>query len=187
MKRDRIGIVIFILVVALMLAVANAIRAQNLVQQETAEPTLSADSLSITKTVLAGGGANSQNQSFATQTTAGQTIAGKISTGGQFSLNSGFWTPDDFTPTAATVTVGGRVTTAGGAGIRNALVSITFPSGETRSTLSGTFGYFHFDDVEVGASYMFSISSRRFVFSQPTLALRINEERDDINFVAEEN
>ena len=185
MKRDRIGIVIFVLVVALVLAVASSIRAQNPVQQENAESTPSGGSFTITKTVIAGGGANAQNLSFITQTTAGQAIAGKLSTGGQFSLASGFWTPDDLMPTAATVTVGGRVTTGGGLGIRNALVSITFPSGETRSTVSGNLGYFRFADVEVGAIYMFSISIKRFRFSHPTLIVRVNHKRNDINFVSD--
>ena len=189
MKTDKIVIFIPVIALLLLLLAAGVIRGQNSggSKEESGAPPLSGEALILAKTVIAGGGALAENQASSVQTTAGQAIAGGISTGGRFSLNSGFWTPDNFMPTSATVTVGGRVQTAQGAGIRNAQVTIMFASGETRATRSGAFGYFRFGDVEVGATYIFTISAKRFVFSEPTQVLTVNEERDDIDFVADEN
>jgi Carboxypeptidase regulatory-like domain len=185
MKTDKFGILLIIIIVLLIFAMAMATRAQD--AQLSENPPLTGGQFTISKTVIAGGGAELQNQSRLVQSTGGQAIAGGSSTGGTYSLKSGFWTPDDFSPTAATTTVGGRVITAQGSGIRNIHVTIFFPSGETRSTRTGSFGYYRFDDVEVGAVYVFTVSSKRFVFSQASQVITINDERDDINFIAAEN
>lgn len=188
MKTDKFGILILILVFIFMFLAASAVRAQTGTKTEqNTEQNISGGSFTITKSVIAGGGAEMQNQSRVIQSTAGQTVAGGKSNGGAFSLSSGFWTPDNLAPTAAAVTVGGRVTTAQGNGIRNARVTIHFPSGETRSTLTGDLGFYRFSDVEAGEVYIFTVSSKRFVFPQVTQAVMISEERDDINFTAGEN
>jgi hypothetical protein len=183
MKTEKLQILLFISINLLLLGPLSTVSAQIPNNNANADQNLSGGTFTITKTVIAGGGASSQHQLFEIQATSGQAVAGRVSTGGQFSLASGFWTPENFAPTAASVKVGGRVMTQRGAGIRNATVTITSASGETRSTVSGTFGYFSFGDIEVGASYIFTVSSKRFVFSNPALVLTINEERDDIDFI----
>ncbi|HEX8247124.1 MAG TPA: carboxypeptidase-like regulatory domain-containing protein [Pyrinomonadaceae bacterium] len=185
MKTDKFGILILILIFAFLLLAASAARAQTTTKTEqNNEQNISGGQFTITKSVVAGGGAEMQNQSRAAQSTAGQTVAGGSSNGGAFSLSSGFWTPDNLAPTAAAVTVGGRVTTAQGNGIRNARVTIHFSTGETRSTLTGAFGFYRFSDIEAGDIYIFTVSSKRFVFPQATQAVTVSEERDDINFTA---
>lgn len=87
-------------------------------------------------------------------------------------------------PTAAEVTVGGRVMTADKRGIRNALVTLILPSGETRAAISQTFGYYQFDNVEIGSTYIVSVSAKRFSFNNPTRVLTIYEETTNIDFVA---
>ena len=52
--------------------------------------------------------------------------------------------------TAANVSVGGRVLTANGNGIRNVRVTMTDANGITRSTLSSAFGYYRFAEVLAG-------------------------------------
>lgn len=185
MKKDKFGILLVITIILLLFALAMAARAQE--KKTLDEPQLSGGAFLMTKTVIAGGAAEMQEQTRVVQTTAGQTIAGGTSNGGAFSLRSGFWTPDDFVPTAATATVSGRVLTTQGNGIRNTRITILFPSGETRTTLTSSFGFYSFSDVEVGAVYVITVSSRRFVFSQTVRVLYINEDRDDINFIAAEN
>jgi hypothetical protein len=89
------------------------------------------------------------------------------------------------TPTAADVTVGGRVKTADGRGIKNVTVTITFPSGERRSVLSGAFGYYRFADVPGGAVYVFSAAGKRYSFSQQTQVRNVVEDAGDIDFIAD--
>ena len=87
-------------------------------------------------------------------------------------------------PTAAGVSVGGRVTTANGRGISNATVTMTDASGTVRTARTSAFGYYRFDDVTAGATYVFTVGSKRFHFGQSAQARSVLEETDDINFVA---
>lgn len=57
---------------------------------------------------------------------------------------------NELIPTAATAAVSGRVTTADGRGIRNAIVTITDKGGLDRAATTATFGYIRFDSVPVG-------------------------------------
>ncbi len=85
---------------------------------------------------------------------------------------------------AAAVSVSGRVTTAGGQGVGNTLVSITDQSGVARSgALTSSFGYYRFDDVAVGGTYTITVISKRYVFTPQTL--QVNDNITDVNFVAE--
>ena len=89
-------------------------------------------------------------------------------------------------PTAANVSLGGRITTPGGSGIRNVQVMLTAPDGQTRTAQTGTFGYYRFEAVPVGETYIISVFSRRFTFSQPTRVVAVLESVADLNFIADE-
>ncbi|HEX8564509.1 MAG TPA: choice-of-anchor Q domain-containing protein [Pyrinomonadaceae bacterium] len=89
------------------------------------------------------------------------------------------------TPTAASVTVGGRVKTADGRGIRNVIVTITFPSGEQRSVVSGALGYYRFSDVPAGETYVFTVVAKRYSFTQPSLLRNIAGDDNGIDFIAQ--
>lgn len=83
------------------------------------------------------------------------------------------------------VAVGGRVA-IGERGIRNAIITLAAANGETRRVLTGENGYYGFSNLPAGASYTISITSKRFAFKSPLQILNvINENRDDINFTAE--
>ena len=88
-------------------------------------------------------------------------------------------------PTAASVEIGGRITTAEGRGIRNALVTLTEADGTSRTVVSGSFGHYRFADVSAGQTVTIEVSSKRFVFTQPGQILNVTEEQKDINFVAQ--
>jgi len=138
----------------------------------------------IEKSVIAGGGQSSTGGQFSVGSTTGQTVAGQKTGNTAFSLHAGFWNPDQFVPTAAEVTVGGRITTVGGGGIRNVRVTMTNAGGESRTVLSGTFGYFRFTDVVSGATYVFTVTAKRYEFGEPSQVHTIVEDTDNINFVA---
>jgi len=89
---------------------------------------------------------------------------------------------DSLLPTAASVSVGGRVVTSGGRGIRRAVVQLTDQSGDTRTAYTNSFGYFSFYDVRAGETYIISISSKNYSFA--TQVVSVNEELRELNFTA---
>ena len=138
----------------------------------------------ITQNVVAGGGSNSASGGqYTVAGTIGQSIAGQNAGGGTYGVHSGFWTPQPQGPTAAMVTLAGRVQTAQEIGIRNVVVTLTDSSGVARSAITGSLGYFRFDDVAAGATYIMTVSAKRFQFEQPTLVLSLTETREDIVFI----
>ena len=88
------------------------------------------------------------------------------------------------TPTAATVSVSGRVTTITGTSISSAQVSLMDSQGNTRTTVSNSLGYYLFDDVEAGSSYIITVTAKRFSFNQASQVLNVNEETAEVNFIA---
>ncbi len=86
-------------------------------------------------------------------------------------------------PTSATVSVGGRVTTADGRGISKAIVTLTGFDGESVSLKTNAFGYFRFDEVESGATYLLSVKHKRHNFAPRTIT--VLEDVWDLNVVAE--
>lgn len=134
---------------------------------------------SIEKTVIAPGG-NAAGGAFAVQGVLGQPSAGTAN-GGQFSVGGGFITPQ-FVPTAASASISGKVVTFSGVGIRNANVVITDMSGNQQTVRTGTFGYFRFDGIEVGRTYLITVTSARFQFAPQVVT--VNENIGELNFSA---
>jgi len=97
----------------------------------------------LDQSVIASGGGNSSSGNFKIEGTAGQSAAGTRQINVPYNFYSGFWTAQPtFAPTAAGVTVGGRVLMISGQGIRNARITMTSGNGETRSAVSGTSAIF---------------------------------------------
>ncbi|MBK9527468.1 MAG: carboxypeptidase regulatory-like domain-containing protein [Acidobacteria bacterium] len=68
-------------------------------------------------------------------------------------------------PNALSVEISGRVLIPGGAGLRNATVTLTDASGVSRSATTGTFGYYRIDGIAPGQSYTLAVASRRYLFA----------------------
>ena len=79
------------------------------------------------------------------------------------------WSGAALVPTAAGVDVAGRVLTAEGAGLRNAIVTLTDSRGVTRTSRSSSFGNYRFEDVRVGETYILAVNSKRYVFTPRTV------------------
>ena len=88
-------------------------------------------------------------------------------------------------PTAASVSVSGQVRTASGAGIRNAVITLTAQDGSTRIARSSSFGYYRFDGIIAGETYILNISTKRFTFAQPTIVVSVLDEVAGLDFVAD--
>lgn len=87
-------------------------------------------------------------------------------------------------PTAATVSIRGRVMTATGRGIKNVRLTLTDSNGQVRTASTSSFGYYRFLDVQAGETYILSAVGKHYTFSQPIRVLNINEDTDTVNFIA---
>jgi hypothetical protein len=90
--------------------------------------------------------------------------------------------------TAAGVSLSGRVTTSGGAGIRNANVVISGNSlPEPRTVRTGSFGYFSFAGLTAGETYVVTVNSQRYTFAAPSRVVTLVDNLADFDFQAEPN
>lgn len=87
-------------------------------------------------------------------------------------------------PSAASVNVTGRVVSAAGRGIAGTRVTMTDSNANLRSTLTTSFGYYSFADVEVGQSLLISVSNKRFTFNEPDRLISLMDEVSNLDFVA---
>ncbi len=70
----------------------------------------------------------------------------------------------------APIIISGKVKQPNGRGISKVSVSLTSSSG-TSYALTNNFGYYSFENVQVGQTYTLSVSSKRFQFAQPSIII----------------
>jgi hypothetical protein len=142
----------------------------------------SGETYEIMDSVIANGGGASAAGTYDISGTVGQNFAaGSESFGGAYSHTAGFWN-SQLAPTAAGVSIGGRVLSATGSPLNSVRVTLADPAGTTRTTLSNTFGYYRFDDVEVGARYLVSAIARQFQFEPRVVT--VADEITELDIVA---
>lgn len=91
-------------------------------------------------------------------------------------------------PTSVHAGISGRILTADGRPISN--VTVMLNGGALvapRHAVTGHLGYYHFEDVPVGVSYVVSISSKRFTFADGVKLITLQENLTDLDFIAEPN
>jgi CSLREA domain-containing protein len=86
-------------------------------------------------------------------------------------------------PTAASVSISGRVLAGTGRGLANALVYLTDSAGNSQTRRTNSFGYYRFEDVAAGQSVIISVASKRYQFAPQ--AITVTEEINELNFVGE--
>ena len=96
----------------------------------------------------------------------------------------GGWGIELLPSTAAGVEISGRVLTPDGRGLRNATVTIIDSMGNRRTATTGSFGYYHFYDVESGSSMVMGVTSNRFRFT--SRVVQVFDSVDDVNFIGQE-
>lgn len=84
-------------------------------------------------------------------------------------------------PTAAGVSISGRVLTNDGHGLRNASVSITNATGNVVYSRSSSLGYFRFDEIDSGQTYVISVASKRFTFAPRVV--NVTGDLSDVEFM----
>lgn len=76
-------------------------------------------------------------------------------------------------PTAASASISGRVLEADGVrGVPNAVVQLTGQDGTVRTTRTNPFGYFRFENIEVGQTLILNVYSKRYQFSPQIINLQ---------------
>ena len=88
--------------------------------------------------------------------------------------------------TAAGATIGGRVLTADGRGVINASVTLTDKNGTVRTVRTTAFGYYRFEDVGTGQTYIISLKAKRFTFGEGVRTITVSGDLTEIDFTAQE-
>ncbi len=88
-------------------------------------------------------------------------------------------------PTAADVTVSGRVTRADGRGVASTRVTLMDSTGQRFYALTNPFGYYRFDGIESGQTVVISIASKRYHFANTTQVISLGDNAFDVDFVSE--
>ena len=92
------------------------------------------------------------------------------------------WAIGNLAPSAAEVELSGRVLTATGQGVRNAVVSVTDRNGVSLSVRTGYFGHFNISELTAGMTYTVHVGSKRFTF--PARTITLNDSVVDLELVA---
>ena len=140
----------------------------------------------IQQSVIANGGGSSSAGIFSMTGTGGQPVAGVHSTAVMTAADGGFWNAAPLVTTAATVSVGGRVLTASGQGIRNVRIVVRLANGTDRTCLTGPFGYYLLQNIESGQTLVISAIARWRSFAQTAIVIHTFDAVNDANFVSNE-
>src|SRR6185369_4702337 len=88
--------------------------------------------------------------------------------------NFSLWTATALAPTAAKVTLSGRVIRPDGLMAVRSLVSITDDHGNVLYAKTNPFGYFRFTDVESGRGYLINVIDKQFEFAPQFVSVTDN-------------
>jgi hypothetical protein len=102
----------------------------------------------------------------------------------QSMATGGILTVSGAPPTAASVTVAGRVTNNQGRGIGNVQITLTDSQGNRRTTQTTSFGYYRFNDIGAGETVTLTARSKRYEFNQSSIVRTMNESVSDADFVS---
>ena len=139
---------------------------------------------SIERSAIASGGGSSSGGAFEVNGTVAQPISGGPSLLSPYLLYSGFWTPQ-ISPTAAPIAISGRVKTSADRGIRGAVVTLTSGNGHLISVTTSSFGYYRFQSLAAGETYILTVRAPRFLFSNSSAVVMAEDNIADLDFVAD--
>ncbi|MBE7515609.1 MAG: carboxypeptidase regulatory-like domain-containing protein [Chloracidobacterium sp.] len=80
--------------------------------------------------------------------------------------------------------VSGVVTDVNGRAVSKASVVMTDAAGNSLRTITGPFGYFRFDEVESGQTYVITATAKRYTFQPQTVA--VTDEVTDLRITADQ-
>jgi subtilisin family serine protease len=87
-------------------------------------------------------------------------------------------------PTAGNAMFEGRVVTNEGRGLKNVRVTLqNGTTGEYSVALTNPFGYFRFEELETGVTYVATVNNKRYFFENSPYAFSLNDDFTDFAFV----
>lgn len=111
-----------------------------------------------------------------------------VTNGGPSGANSDNITVDTFqyiaAPTAANASISGQVLSPSGRGVSRAMVQMIDQNGNVRTANTNNFGFYRFEDVQVGANYIFNVFAKQYFFDSQIVNVVDNVQ--DLNFTAQE-
>jgi hypothetical protein len=112
-----------------------------------------------------------------TTTSSPMVVVGNVANG---------WGLEFLAPTAAQASISGRVLTAEGAPIRDARVTVTGNTlMEPLTVTTGSFGYYSFNGLTAGETYVVTVNSQRYTFTMPSRVVTLVDNVFDADFVAD--
>lgn len=88
-------------------------------------------------------------------------------------------------PTAANVSISGQVV-GGKSGLSNVIVKLSGGNlTQPITAKTNNFGFYKFDNLPVGETYVLTVSSKKYVFTEPARTLNLLDEITDVDFTAE--
>lgn len=85
-------------------------------------------------------------------------------------------------PTAANVTISGRVMNSDGRAIARAQIRFNDMNGNPRTAVTNQFGYFTFEQVEAAQTYVFQASAKGYSFAPQVIS--VNDDLTNLTFVS---
>jgi hypothetical protein len=107
-----------------------------------------------------------------------------ITTGGAGANDHTFDIGLRLVPTAAAVTLEGRVLTSYGAGIRNVAVRLVDAEGASRTVFTSTFGNYRFTGVTAGQSVIVEVTAKRYTFPVSSRLVDLSNDLASVDFVS---
>ncbi|MBK7801612.1 MAG: hypothetical protein IPJ55_02845 [Chloracidobacterium sp.] len=108
-----------------------------------------------------------------------------LNTGGPGANNHTFDVGFYLAPSAAGLSVDGRVTTADGYGIRNVVLYLMLEDGTVMTARTGSFGYYRFEEVPAGQTAVLSIVAKRYTFRNPVRLVQLTDNVTDADWMSE--
>jgi hypothetical protein len=81
------------------------------------------------------------------------------------------------------VSVSGKVLSNSRQGVSGAIVSLIYPDGISRTTMTNLFGNYRFEEIPGGETYTLSVRHKRFQFDPSLHILFVSEDSEEINFM----
>ncbi|CAN5375503.1 hypothetical protein BH10ACI1_BH10ACI1_26090 [soil metagenome] len=85
---------------------------------------------------------------------------------------------------AANASISGRVLRADGSPLSGVAVSVTDRYGIVRRTLSSSFGYYSFDQLNISETYQIQVNSKTYTFNPGTINYTVIDTANNVNFTA---
>lgn len=90
-----------------------------------------------------------------------------------------------YIPTAASTNLSGRVTTKDGRGIGGVVITLqSAASGQAFSVRTNSFGYYNFNEIAAGQSYVVSANAKGYSFPNASQVVNLTGDNTSVNFTA---